>query len=267
MNNKNVIGMSIGVGLMFLSLLLLSFGLGNSFKKKSLKIDEVTVETVSMEKHGDLLESKLQPSTASSSKKVVKKVEINPLNTVLLFSDVNYYSVNSALKHLKDLNEFNNDDPIYLVIDSPGGGVLDGARLISAMEVSRRPVYTVFYGICASMGAMIHGYGKKRMSFDRSILMYHNAAGGAAGELTKMLSQLQMVERFTGRMEEYITKRAGMDIKDYHILADRELWIDAEDALHLKLTDNLVYLNGLEDILEASPSIELKGRQRLHVNF
>src|SRR5258706_433270 len=56
--------------------------------------------------------------------------------------------------------------PMTLVINSPGGSVIDGAEIISAIEAAKGPVNTLCVQICASMAAMIHQYGAQRLMLD-----------------------------------------------------------------------------------------------------
>ena len=86
--------------------------------------------------------------------------------------------------------------PIYLLIDSPGGSVITGASVVSAIEAAQVPVYTVCLQLCASMAAIIHQYGSQRLMVDRSFLMFHNARGGFEGSFPQILSQFNTINRF-----------------------------------------------------------------------
>ena len=86
-------------------------------------------------------------------------------------------------------------EPMYVFIDSPGGSVLSGAQIISAIQAAKGPVNTLCVGICASMAAMIHQFGTNRLVLDRSFLMFHPASGGAEGEVDKMYSRLTTIRQ------------------------------------------------------------------------
>lgn len=249
----------IGLGIVALGLagvLVLS-----GSKRKDIvdkEVDKMNLTTIKDPKAGKL----------SDVKKKIKVIELNPFNTILLFDQIDGNSINRALGQLRDLNDYTDDNsPIYLVIDSPGGSVIDGGRLVSAMEASRRTVNTVCYTLCASMGAMIHSYGKTRMSFDRSVLMYHNASGGVMGDLPMMLSQLRLLERYVQRMEQNVIRKSSLSLEEYKTLADKQLWVDAEDALSLGLTDQLVYLSGFEKQLSESAELRAKARKKIQFDL
>lgn len=178
----------------------------------------------------------------NTPRKPLLSLEAND-DTVFLYGQVSEENSETLSQKIIDLNSVRKTLPILLVIDSPGGVVFPGTKVISAIESSKRPLYTVCYGLCASMAAMIHQYGHKRYMTDRSVLMFHNAAGGANGELNKMISQLTFIDRFVGKMEAYIEKRAQLSHDQYVKMIDSELWIDADDSLTRHFSDQTVTIN------------------------
>lgn len=134
--------------------------------------------------------------------------------------------------------------PIYLLINSPGGSVLSGAMIISAMESSKVPIYTVCLEVCASMAAMIFEHGTERYVVDRALLMFHPASIGGGGheELDKVVSRLLTLQKYIGKMESHVATRAGISFERYKSLSSSELWIDGEDAVNNKFADKLISL-------------------------
>src|SRR5688500_11442029 len=72
----------------------------------------------------------------------VRNLNLKHSNVVLLVDQVNVSTVDTAIAEISRFNSQSNK-PIYLLINSPGGSVFDGARLITAMEASKNKVYTV----------------------------------------------------------------------------------------------------------------------------
>lgn len=173
------------------------------------------------------------------------RYDLSPLRTVFIVGEINSFLSDSVATQINTMGADKSDEPVIVVIDSPGGSVIDGAKVVTAIEQSRAPVYTVCVRLCASMAAIIHSYGTKRMATNRSILMYHNASGGAQGELEKMLSALNMMKKFVDKFVNNIVARSTLSFSEYQTMADHELWIDAEDALKYKLLDAIVVLDNL----------------------
>lgn len=180
-------------------------------------------------------------SLASASKTIIKAA-VNKDRVLYLNNEIDFNSVRQLSSRLKELNAKSSDD-IFLMIDSPGGSVLDGATLESEIEASKAHVNTVCTRLCASMAAMIHSYGYKRYGTDRSILMYHPASGGAQGQVPNMLSQLSTINRYISKQVSHLVGRSKMSQEEFDKLVAYELWIDAEDAVTKGLNDGIINLN------------------------
>jgi ATP-dependent Clp protease protease subunit len=176
----------------------------------------------------------------SDDKTISKPVrEIKGSNNVVFFdTDVQNITVDIAVQMLKDaLNR--TEGQVYLLIDSPGGSVFDGARLTDFVEKSGR-ISTICVTLCASMGAQLHQVGKKRLTMDKSVLMFHPASGGVRGTVEEMKGLLTMIDTYTLRMDAKIAKRSGIPLEKFKIMVLKNLWVEAEDALKMGLSDGIV---------------------------
>ena len=175
----------------------------------------------------------------SVAKKHIRLISLKANQVLRLKGEVGV-NVESLIVDLNRLNKDSHVKSIYLLIDSPGGSVLDGAKFVSAIEASPKPVYTVCTTICASMAAIIHQYGVKRLMTDRSALMFHDAAGGLQGPLPQMRSRLNFFDRLTTKMDAFIAKRAGISLESFINDLHSEIWMDAEDSLARHFNDDIV---------------------------
>lgn len=174
--------------------------------------------------------------------KVIKTLEIDEKRSVKINFPIGYFkeSDDAVKEQLKQLG--NSKDPIFVLLDSPGGSVDVGNEMISLMQAADGPVYTVCVGLCASMAAVILEHGTKRFALDRSTIMFHDASGGARGSLGEMNSILQYYRRMVEKTNRYIAERSSMKYETFMELQKDNLWIDAEDAKSLNLIDDLVRL-------------------------
>lgn len=193
----------------------------------------------------------LQPSVEIADKtlptqgiKKIKPLKINGDHTVLVFDEIGSNAASIANK-ISALS--NSSEPTIVLINSPGGSVLDGALVNSAIEASKTPVYTVCLQLCASMAAHIHKSGSKRFMVDRSILMFHPASGGVQGTTYQMEARLSTLKRYVDKMNATAAFKAGLPLDKFLQMQSGELWIDAEDSVNQKFADGLVSLD-LSDI-------------------
>lgn len=197
--------------------------------------------------------------------KKVHNIKPDAKRTLLLYGEVNE-SVSDLTETIKSLGA-SSSEPIYLLINSPGGSVLDGALVISAIESSKAPVYTVCMQLCASMAAMIHQYGKERLMNDRSILMFHNAAGSAQGYVPQMLSRLNIINRYVNKMDAYVAARAGLNLTEFAGRLGDEIWLDAEDATNAKFNDKIVNVVLPKANSSVIPSLSNKAKSNIDLNW
>lgn len=170
-------------------------------------------------------------------KKSVKTLDLNAGNTVVLIGEVGPDAVGIA----QEIAERSGHGyPVYLLINSPGGSVLDGASIVSAIQAAKGPVYTICLQFCASMASIIFETGTKRYMVDRSILMFHEAAGGLQGPFNQMKSRLRFFDRIVNKLDYEIASRIGIDPEVFKAQLANELWLDGEDAVRQNYADSLV---------------------------
>lgn len=201
------------------------------------KIAALSPPTVEVSGSGYKTES-VSSDYAPTKKKVISLI-LTPEETVFLNGEIGAEAVVVAQEiSQKALN----GKPLYLVINSPGGSVLDGAQIVSAIQASPVPVYTICQSLCASMAAIIHQSGAKRLMVDRSILMFHDAAGGVQGTFPQIKDRFEFFNSYVMKMDSEIARRAGLTLPEFLAKLNPECWRDAEDSLREHFSDGYVSL-------------------------
>lgn len=178
------------------------------------------------------------PEKAQNKKKTIRRLSINPSRTLTVYNEVTQ-ETEEVGKQITALSK-KSQEPIVILINSPGGSVLSGEKVVSAIEASRADVYTVCTGVCASMAAIIHAYGTKRLATDRAVLMYHDAATMLGGRISEMLNLLNLIRRKLDKTNHYIANRSKLSYQELLSLEANNFWIDSEDAMEKGLVDGLV---------------------------
>ena len=99
---------------------------------------------------------------------------------VFLSGEINDNVANIVISELLYLDNQNNED-IYLYINSPGGSITSGMSIYDTMNFIKSNVITIGLGMCASMAAFILASGNKRYSLPNTEIMIHQPLGGAPG--------------------------------------------------------------------------------------
>jgi len=224
---------TIAIGLVF-GVLLGSLGVLLTENKPQVQEEIIEVPTVK-----DISMPSLPPKTESVK---VTRINANPEQVLFFNVPVTFESVLITIDFLEQISNEGVYDTVYLVLDSPGGSVIDGANLISYMKTSKLKINTICWGLCASMAAQIHQAGHKRLMTEKSILMFHPASSRAQGTLEEMLNQLGTIKKYVDRLDAEVAARAGIPYEVFKQLVVSELWVEAVDAKSMGLTDQLAYI-------------------------
>ena len=119
---------------------------------------------------------------------------------------------------------------IQVWINSPGGVVMDGYNIYSAILQTKTKVDTYCVGIAASIAAVIFQAGRERIMADYGVLMYHNPYGGNDdNQLAKMRDSIAVM----------VASRAGKQKDEVLGMMDKTSWIDATEAMESGLCDKI----------------------------
>lgn len=102
---------------------------------------------------------------------------------IMIQGEVDNPTMNVAVGELLFLNNQDNEKPIFIYINSPGGDVQSGLQLINTMKYIKAPVYTISMGLAASMGAAILSAGEPghRYALKDSSILVHRMSSGLSG--------------------------------------------------------------------------------------
>lgn len=222
---------------------------------------------------------------AATPKEVIKKVKnpdgafnynvtLNPYDTFLLenienrrlclFGDIgdcdDDYSDSSGtsmMELIEHIFRYNREDrglkpkdrkPIILYINSPGGDVVEGFALVSAIEASSTPIYTVNLGQWSSMAFLIGIAGKKRFALPHSIFLLHDGTTFAIGSSTKVQDKAEFNKRYEKEItRKHVLKYTKITRKVYEKNLRKEFYMLTADALELGVIDKIV--RNLDEIL------------------
>ncbi len=134
-------------------------------------------------------------------------------------------------------------EPIYMYINSPGGSCYAGLELISVMRYIKSPVYTTVLGMAASMGAVIASSGEKghRMALPYSRIMIHQPSAGLQYATFKDTEiHLREMESVKKDLYEILAANSGKSIDEIETLCDRDHWMNPHEAINLGFIDGIV---------------------------
>jgi ATP-dependent Clp protease protease subunit len=178
-----------------------------------------------------------------SSTAQAEKVQLGT-DIVVLRGEVSARSVSSTIESL-----LNSDKPeVTLVIDSPGGSVFAGLRLIDAIQSSDKKVKCVILN-AASMAFALSQVCTTRLVAPSAIMMQHQIAGGFEGELPKVRALLDYVTLAETRMNKTEAERMGLTPEKWASMHIHEYWMDGAKAVQMKAADDLAQVTCSKELL------------------
>lgn len=161
-----------------------------------------------------------------------------------------YAGVSMTSKLVERILDFNRADegipidkrePIRLYINSPGGEVTEGFALVSAIRLSKTPVYTVNVGEWCSMAFMIGIAGDRRFSLPYMTFLMHEGTSFVVGSAGKAHDRAKFNERFKNEvMRAHVLECSKMTASQYDALERVEFYMLPEDALEYGFIDEIV---------------------------
>jgi ATP-dependent Clp protease protease subunit len=163
---------------------------------------------------------------------------------VMLTTGVNEVSANLVVAQLLFLEAEDADKEILFYINSPGGVVTEGMGIYDTMQFIKCDVRTVVMGQACSMGSLLAQAGTpgKRMMLPNARHMIHQPSGGARGQATDMLIQvneiLNMKKNLTQIYVDHNSK--GKTFEQLAADMERDNFMSAQEALDYGLVDEIV---------------------------
>jgi ATP-dependent Clp protease protease subunit len=154
---------------------------------------------------------------------------------------VNDYMSTVVQAQLMFMDSVDNRD-ITLYIDSPGGSVKSGLSMVDVINYINSDVSTINTGMAASMGSILLGCGTKgkRASLPNSRVMLHQVSSGAHGTIQDMKISMAETEKYNELLFNLLGEYCGKDAETVKKDADRDLWLDANQALSYGIIDEIV---------------------------
>lgn len=139
------------------------------------------------------------------------------------------------------LDSVDNTD-ITLHLDTGGGSIKSGLSMIDVMNYVKCDIRTVNVGMCASMGAVLLGAGKKgkRSSLSFSRTMIHQSSSGFQGTYADAKVNFEEWTKINDTIFNLLGEYCEKTADQIKIDADRDLWFSSKETLEYGLIDEIV---------------------------
>ncbi len=161
--------------------------------------------------------------------------------TILLFGEIDMEAAQKVTLQLLVLAA-ESDEPIKLVINSPGGHVESGDTIFDMVRFVNAPVQVIGTGWVASAAALVYVAAEKenRFSLPNTRFLLHQPMGGARGQAADIAIEAEEIIKMRRRLNEIFAKQTGQPVEKVEEDTDRNFWMSAGEAQDYGLVGTIV---------------------------
>lgn len=190
----------------------------------------------------------LLSTSAFAGGKAVKKfdrVNINEDRLLVLKGDVRDLSVDPIVNDMVSMSKEDSKANIFLVINTNGGSIEAGMRLVTTMRSITTPVLCLIDSKAYSMGAVIATFCTRTYVHKNASLMFHEASYSVQGPESIIPSRVEATVKYLKQFHTDVARRLGMSFETYREKIRDEWWLTPEEAVRAGVAhaviDKLVY--------------------------
>ncbi len=179
------------------------------------------------------------PASVKNSRQVDKHYFDSRI--VMITGEISHTLAERVCVNLFALAQAGND-PITVIISSPGGHVESGDMVHDMIKFIKPRVRVLGSGWVASAGALIYIAADKK---DRYILpntrfLLHAPSGGVGGKVTDIGIQAKEMLLMKDRLNKLFSEATGQPIKKIEKDTDRDFWLSGTEAIDYGLATHLI---------------------------
>ena len=160
---------------------------------------------------------------------------------IFLGTQIDDYTANTLQAQLLYLDSVDSGKDISIYINSPGGSVTAGLGIYDTMQFVRAKVGTICTGMAASMGAILLVAGEKgmRAALPHSRVMIHQPLGGIQGQASDIEITAREILKLKDELYQIIADHSGQAVERIRQDADRDYWMNSQEALAYGMIDRV----------------------------
>lgn len=136
--------------------------------------------------------------------------------------------------------------PVTVYINSPGGSADSGFAIYDILRFIKAPVRTVVCGLCASAAVTVFLAGPKgsRLSLPNGRFLLHQPSTMSRGDASDIEITAREIVRLRDRYNAIVAEATTKSLEQVAKDADRDFWLDANEAKEYGLVDRIVEHRG-----------------------
>jgi ATP-dependent Clp protease protease subunit len=193
------------------------------------------------DREGDTPEREGKPGESGPAPFSTIQQNLFKSRTVLIFGQITMKLAQEVSAQLLALAVENND-PIRVVINSPGGHVEAGDTIHDMIRFVEPKVKILGTGWVASAGAHIFLAAARdnRFCLPNTRFLIHQPMGGVGGRAADIAIEAREIIKMRQRLNKVIARETGQPLEKVERDTDRNYWMSAEEAREYGLVSHII---------------------------
>lgn len=184
--------------------------------------------------------------TVAKMRREAEKVAATNAENHVLHFETAVRDTQKVRETLDTWHRLNPDAAWTLIMNSPGGSVIDGMALYDHIVAhSRRgggthDITIVVRGYAASMGGILLQAADHRVAGAEAYVLIHKVSTLTGGSLDEIEDEVKLLKMMTSRVEDIFVKRSGGKLSKTMLRRNwsrRDWWLDSTTAKKLGVVD------------------------------
>lgn len=207
---------------------------GEADSKEALELRKLRAETERAELRLERARQKADAEDAEASANLI----------YTFYNEVNDESVKECIDELGTWSRQSPKEPITVILNSPGGNVVDGLALYDyLMHLRKRGhhITMIVLGEAASMGGVLLQAGNKRIIGRHAFLMIHQISWEAYGKSFEHDDVRHLIKRQEQNLLRILAQRSTLSAREVGVRWHRkDWWLNADEAVKLGFADEIL---------------------------
>jgi len=143
---------------------------------------------------------------------------------------------------LKYLSYTDPEEPIQVIVNSPGGSADSGFGIYDMMNFVTCPIKTVCAGLCASAAVLIYlgASEEDRYALPNARFLLHQPSTQAFGQASDMEITANEILKTRQKYADVVAQKTGQNADKIMEDSNRDFWLGAEEAQKYGLVNKIV---------------------------
>jgi len=151
----------------------------------------------------------------------------------------NLRTLEKKLVNMKQNYRLEDDIPIYLYLNTPGGSVYDALAVVDTIKQLRVPVYTVVEGLVASAGTLLSLSGERRYIQPNAYMLIHEIRSSCWGRMSEITDEYENLTKMTKQLTDFYVEHTKMGRKEVTKVLNKDITWNAQECIKKGIVDEI----------------------------